>query len=46
MDTTPATEVTQSPEAQLEAIFARQTGEAKPEPKPTANPRKLQTKWS
>lgn len=31
MDTTPETEVPQSPEAQLEAIFARQTGEAKPE---------------
>lgn len=31
MDTTPVTEVPQSPEAQLEAIFARQTGEAKPE---------------
>jgi hypothetical protein len=36
MDTTPATEVPQSPEAQLEAIFARQTGEAKPEPKAEA----------
>lgn len=34
MDTTPVTEVPQSPEAQLEAIFARQTGEAKPDPEP------------
>jgi hypothetical protein len=36
MDTSPVTEVPQSPEAQLEAIFARQTGEAKPEPKEEA----------
>ena len=31
MDTNPVVEVPQSPEAQLEAIFSRQTGEAKPE---------------
>lgn len=34
MDTNPVAEVPQSPEAQLEAIFARQTGEAKPDPEP------------
>jgi hypothetical protein len=31
MDTNPVAEVAPSPESQLEAIFARQTGEAKPE---------------
>lgn len=37
MDTNPVAEVPQTPEAQLEAIFARQTGEAKPDPKPVEN---------